>query len=141
QAGGAEIHMAAGECWIFDTWARHRVINNADSTRIHLVADTVGGDRLWELIARGRPHNRQIPGWRAEPVPLPGKGEVSLDFESVNLPVVMTPWEMRDHCVFLLNEVVPGPTLPAVQPGLPRLTRRGLYPCAGLVQQRHGSPH
>src|SRR5690606_39523669 len=42
QAGGAEIHMAAGECWIFDTWARHRVINNADSTRIHLVADTVG---------------------------------------------------------------------------------------------------
>lgn len=140
QAGGAEIHMAAGECWIFDTWARHRVINNADSTRIHLVADTVGGDRLWELIARGRPHNRQIPGWRAEPVPLPGKGEVSLDFESVNLPVVMTPWEMREHCVFLLNEVVPGPTLPAVQQGLLSLTRRWHALWSAYGEKREGWP-
>src|SRR5690606_41333713 len=74
QAGGAEIHMAAGECWIFDTWARHRVINNADSTRIHLVADTVGGDPPWVLIARCRPPNRQLPRWRAAPGPLPGTG-------------------------------------------------------------------
>ena len=71
QVGDAETNMKAGECWIFDTWSRHRVINGNDSTRIHLVADTVGGAGLWDLISRGRPAGRSIPGWQAPPAPLP----------------------------------------------------------------------
>jgi hypothetical protein len=47
------VHMAAGECWIFDNWRQHAVRNPTDSHRIHLVADTSGDARFWELAARG----------------------------------------------------------------------------------------
>jgi hypothetical protein len=30
-----------------------------------------------------------------------------LDFESENLPAVMTPWEMRAHIAFALGEALP----------------------------------
>jgi hypothetical protein len=50
---GETIHMAAGECWIFDNWRQHAVRNPTDSHRIHLVADTSGDARFWELVARG----------------------------------------------------------------------------------------
>jgi Aspartyl/Asparaginyl beta-hydroxylase len=51
---GESVHMAAGECWIFDNWRQHAVRNPTDSYRIHLVADTSGDARFWELVARGR---------------------------------------------------------------------------------------
>jgi hypothetical protein len=41
--GDAEVNMRAGECWIFDTWRMHNVVNDHALPRIHLVADTVGG--------------------------------------------------------------------------------------------------
>src|SRR3546814_5709189 len=41
--GESDINMGAGECWIFDTWRRHGVVNTGDVDRIHLVMDTVGG--------------------------------------------------------------------------------------------------
>ena len=44
RCGGEEVNMAAGECWVFDTWSLHSVHNDATQARIHLVADTVGGD-------------------------------------------------------------------------------------------------
>lgn len=133
QAGEAEINMAAGECWIFDTWRRHRVVNENDRTRIHLVADTVGGAGFWDLVAKGRPADRVVPGWQPRAVPLPGRGDVAIDFESVNAPVVMTPWEVREHFVFLLGECVPGPRLPVVQQGLLDFARRwhGLWSAFG----------
>ena len=43
QCGDEAVNMAAGECWIFDTWSLHSVHNDATQARIHLVADTVGG--------------------------------------------------------------------------------------------------
>ena len=123
EVGGAGTHMGAGECWIFDTWQRHRVVNDASTTRVHLVADTVGGDGLWKLIQQGRPAGRSLPGWHARPVPLDG-AEPELHFETENLPAVMTPWEIRDHCVFLLGEAVPHPALPGVQQALLDFVRR-----------------
>ena len=123
EVGGAGTHMGAGECWIFDTWQRHRVVNDATTTRVHLVADTVGGDGLWKLIQQGRPAGRSLPGWHARPVPLDG-AEPELHFETENLPAVMTPWEIRDHCVFLLGEAVPHPALPGVQQALLDFVRR-----------------
>lgn len=125
QVGQAEVNMRAGECWIFDTWSRHCVLNGNDSERIHLVADTVGGDRLWHLISGGKPPGRDLPGWREHAHAFrPGAPAPALDFEAVNQPVVMSPWEMRDHFVFLLAEAVPHPRLPAVQQGLLDLARR-----------------
>lgn len=139
QAGDAETHMRAGECWIFDTWRRHRVVNNADSTRIHLVADTVGGDGLWKLIAGGKPHDRAVPGWTARPVALDGE-EPDLHFEAVNLAKVMTPWEVKDHFVFLLGEAVPHPALPGVQQALLDFARRWQAAWSRFGEDLAGAP-
>ena len=115
--GGAVLNMAAGECWIFDTWRLHRVINDDHRSRIHLVADTVGGHGFWQLMRRGRPHDRQIPGWQPEMVqrsPEP----VVLDYESFNVPLVMSPWEVREHFSFLIGEAQPTDALRTFAQGM-----------------------
>ncbi|MEO7148575.1 MAG: sulfotransferase [Rhodanobacteraceae bacterium] len=116
--GEAETNMAAGECWIFDTWRQHRVINAADEERVHLVADTVGSENFWELANRGNaPGVGSFVDWRV--VAFDGNtGENTgppLIFESVNVPKVMTPWELRDHINFILVHVEPHPQLAFVQ--------------------------
>jgi sulfotransferase family protein/aspartyl/asparaginyl beta-hydroxylase len=140
QCGDSEVNMAAGECWIFDTWRRHRVLNPANDQRIHLVADTVGGDRLWDLINNGRAPGQNRPDWIAQPMALRQDHVAQLDFESVNSPVVMTPWEVRDHIVFLLGDAVPAPQLPALQQALLAFSRRwhALWSCHG--ESREGWP-
>ncbi len=120
--GGEQVNMAAGEGWIFDTWSLHSVHNDATRARIHLVADTVGGDGLLDLIERGRSPGDARAGWspalsafRAAPSP-------ELAYERCNAPKVMTPWELRDHLGFLLSEVRPGqPQMAAIAPTLNRL--------------------
>lgn len=107
--GDAETHMAAGECWIFDTWRMHRVVNDDGRARIHLVVDTVGSPRFWDLVNAGRPHVAPRDGWHARYVaPQPGVAP-ELAFESVNLMSPMTYWEMRGHLQFLLSEAVRHP--------------------------------
>jgi hypothetical protein len=69
ECGEVAIHMAAGECWIFDTWRNHNVINDASQSRIHLVADTVGGEAFWDLVAAGRGHDADRGAWKAIHVP------------------------------------------------------------------------
>ena len=111
--GSADIHMAAGECWIFDTWRLHRVLNDADQPRIHLVADTVGGSGYWQWLRQARPHDRSPPGWLPQRIS-PSAGPVpELDYESKNLPEVMTPWGARDHLSFLVSEGIPSRELNA----------------------------
>ena len=114
--GDSEVNMAPGECWIFDTWRTHRVINDSEDERIHLVADTVGSDQFDELMRDGRmPGNFDPEDWRASPVAPTSEMRPPLRCESVNLPAVMTPWEMREHISFLLHETKPHPQLEAVQ--------------------------
>ena len=48
--GPDRLHMAAGECWIFDSWRRHRVINGGGADRVHLVIDTCGSSRFWRRV-------------------------------------------------------------------------------------------
>ena len=55
--------MAAGECWIFDTWSLHRVHNDATRPRIHLVADTVGGQGFRSLMEQGRAPSATNRDW------------------------------------------------------------------------------
>jgi len=114
--GDEHVHMAAGECWIFDTWSLHRVVNDAERERIHLVADSVGGEGFWELAIAGRAHGQPPPpNWTPRKVGPFGARLESLEFESVNVPVVMTPWEARDHIGFLLSDAPPNhPLLPGV---------------------------
>ena len=71
------------------------------------VADTVGGTGFWQLVARARPHGRVSPDWQPTFVPHDPSSRSALDFESENLPIVMTPWEMRAHIAFALGEALP----------------------------------
>jgi hypothetical protein len=96
--GGEATHMAEGECWIFDTWREHRVINDAQEQRIHLVADTVGGADFWALVDRGRPHDARPQGWQPRRIaPVQEADAPSLVCERYNVPRVMSPWELQHH--------------------------------------------
>lgn len=109
--GEAEVNMAPGECWIFDTWRPHKVVHANDRERVHLVADTVGSDPFWRLVSQGRVPARDGANWQPKQSQGAGSGAEAREllFESSNVPAVMTPWEMRYHLSFLLSETVPHP--------------------------------
>ena len=114
--GGETVQMAAGECWVFDTFREHHVENNGSEQRVHLVLDTVGGERLWELIEEAR----QGEG---EPILLE-PGQISgheLAFEQLNYPKVMSPWELQCHVLDLVDQAVDSPNLEPVKRRLDRL--------------------
>jgi hypothetical protein len=112
RCGDEEVNMGAGECWIFDTWSLHSVRNDAVRARIHLVADTIGGDGLLTLIEQGRSPREPRPDWTPR----------RLAYESRNTPTVMTPWEMRDHLGFLMTEAPRAdPRVPAIGQVINRL--------------------
>jgi len=113
--GGETIHMAPGECWVFDSFRWHEVHNRGQERRVHLVLDTVVTPHLWDLIdaAQNGATDAKLlrPGERpAEP----------LLFEQVNAPKVMSPWEVRCHLEFASGEAEPNSRL---EPVLKRLDR------------------
>src|SRR4051812_35156085 len=91
-----QVHMAAGEAWVFDTWRPHRVDNPSRTPRTHLVVDTVGGPDLWRRIDH--------PDLPAVEVGVDGV-EPHLVTERVNQPLVMTPWELEHALDLLLAEL------------------------------------
>lgn len=114
ECGDAAVNMAAGECWIFDTWRPHRVINANDDQRIHLVIDTVGGSEFWKLIEAGR-----VPGetktWSPRLVEYDPALRPELALEATNMPEIMTPWELDAHLSFLIGEAGKHPRLGEVR--------------------------
>ncbi|GAB6196922.1 aspartyl/asparaginyl beta-hydroxylase domain-containing protein [Lysobacter xanthus] len=132
ECGDDVVNMAAGECWIFDTWRQHRVHNDATASRVHLVIDTVGGEAFWNLVDRGRIPGVSAEGWQAQTVewrdtPAP------FALETRNIPRVMTPWELGKHLNFLLGEALPHPQLDVVRGHVARLLRQwaGLWAAHG----------
>jgi len=97
-ADGKTIHMAAGDCWILDSFYRHSVANRGSETRVHLVLDTVGSGRLWDLIKAA--NGNEIEAKVINPTDKPVR---SLDFEQVNAPPVMSPWEMKAHVAYIAD--------------------------------------
>ena len=96
----ASVHMAPGEAWAFDTWRRHRVTNPAADRRIHLVIDTVGSAAFWDLLDGG-------DGQRL----VAHDGGIVIDFENVNQPIVMSPWEHAAHITAVLDELRDAPDI------------------------------
>ncbi len=129
ECGDAQVNMAAGECWIFDTWRQHRVLNDAEESRIHLVVDTVGGERFWSMVAAGRSHDHKPLSERWSPRQVLPQQDATPDLvlESVNVPKVMSPWELSARIGFLLAEAQPHPGLAQVQQAAGRL-RNQWYP-------------
>ncbi|TAN06064.1 MAG: hypothetical protein EPN36_04955 [Rhodanobacteraceae bacterium] len=116
--GDAQVHMGEGECWIFDTWRLHRVVNPGNHARVHLVVDTIGSTAFGKLINAGRPHIQTKDGWNARTVE-PGLGQGGLAgelmFESVNLMSPLSYWELREHVQFVLDECNEHPLLPVIK--------------------------
>lgn len=98
---GEDVHMAAGEVWIFDTWRRHGVVNPAGTTRTHLVVDTVGSAALWALVEAGRRHGDAGPAIGGL---VPDDGAAPA-YESVNAVPVTTPWQQAAHAADLLTDL------------------------------------
>lgn len=116
--GDSEVNMREGECWIFDTWRRHRVVNGTGRERIHIVADTVGSDAFWTLVDQGRIPATTDSGddWQAQTFHgTPASPPPRLAYETNNLPAVMTPWEVRETLHFILDETPPQDRLEAAR--------------------------
>ena len=109
--GEREVQMGPGECWVFDTWRIHNVLNPDPTRRIHLVADTVGSAALFELIGAGEApfSSPPRPGAPARFVPWRPGAEAPLLTERTNQPVVMSPWEQSALLAPLLTEAAAAP--------------------------------
>jgi hypothetical protein len=112
---GETIHMNPGECWLLDSFYRHSVANRGTESRVHLVLDTVGSSRIWDLMHAARAGNAQEKFVAPRSV-----GGGPLAFEQINAPVAMSPWEMKSHLSYLLSWVDPDPRLEAVTNALDR---------------------
>lgn len=115
--GGETVHMAPGECWVFDSFRWHEVHNRGDERRVHLVLDTVVTEHLWDLIdaaQSGAGETKMVRPGDRPPEPLL--------FEQVNAPKVMSPWEVRCHLAFIAEQVEPHPELEAVMKRLDRFS-------------------
>ena len=108
--GEQTVHMRAGECWVLDTFRNHTVANRGADRRIHLVIDTVGGQRLWDLIRAGEA-GAQPDG---DLVPASNDARRDLYFERENMPRIMSPWELKCHIADLLGQTKAGPRLDEV---------------------------
>jgi len=103
--GEKQVHMKAGEAWVFDSWKYHRVVNKSNVFRVHLVIDICGSSRFWDLVRRGN-----IPGM---PVVTPDNAfefvtkprPCSIKVEQFNVPLVMSPGEMDGLANELFNEL------------------------------------
>jgi hypothetical protein len=117
---GRTVHMKAGECWAFDSFCLHNVRNLGTDKRVHLVLDTVGGDRLWDMMVETRrAEGRVLP---LQYVP-PGATSVEkLAFERINTPEIMSAWEVRCHIDFLVRQAPQAPQLSAVIDTLDRFS-------------------
>lgn len=95
--GDKQVHMGAGECWIFNSWLKHRVVNPTPHTRVHLVIDTTGSADFWQTVSHAewpfKPHKNtlkptQFIGYE------PGK-TVNILTEKYNVLPVLAPGEVE----------------------------------------------
>jgi hypothetical protein len=102
-----DVHMAAGEAWIFDSWKMHKVVNPTHQTRVHLVADTAGSAAFWDLVARSERPFDPVNSRSTEPRLIsyqPGL-QVKLLTEKYTHSVIMPPGEMDALTVDLLMDI------------------------------------
>jgi len=111
--GDKKVHMQAGECWIFDSWRQHKVLNNSAFDRTHLVIDTAGSSRFWSLVERmskfapdfdSTEYNLQVTH-----IPYKENHNVSIKTERYNVAPVMAPGELEAITKELIADVAANP--------------------------------
>ncbi len=111
--GNQAIHMRAGECWIFDSWRRHKVINASDQDRVHLVIDTSGSSRFWQTVREMESFGVEdtAPELQAKinPYPYQPGQQASIKTERYNIAPVMAPGEFEAIANELIADIENNP--------------------------------
>jgi hypothetical protein len=100
-----KVHMQAGEAWIFDSWKYHKVKNDSDIFRIHLVIDITGSAKFWDFVKQGR-----VP-WITDSTDdfelseFSPSGDKEIITETFNSPLVMSPGEIDYLADELIREI------------------------------------
>jgi len=96
--GDRFVHMAAGETWIFDSWKPHWVENAWNEDRVHLVVDTAGSSKFWELVGasewRCAQQCQKPANIEDKIIPYEEGKAVTILTEQYNAPLVMHPGEV-----------------------------------------------
>ena len=96
--GDTHVHMQAGETWIFDSWKPHRVENGSDENRVHLVIDTSGSSKFWQMVGQSEwgcvKQTRKAATVADQFIPFEDGRSVSILTEKFNAPLVMHPGEI-----------------------------------------------
>lgn len=103
--GDQNVHMAAGEAWIFDNWREHKVLNPTPDARIHLVADTSGSSAFWRLVAQSQSENFDQPQQAARLVAFDSATRPKLMIERFNTLPLMPPSEVEQLAFDLLGDL------------------------------------
>jgi hypothetical protein len=101
------VHMAAGEAWIFDNWREHKVVNPTPDARIHLVADTAGTSAFWRLAMRGQSSHFDQPQPNPRLIPFDPTARPTLQTEQFNVAPIMPPSEVEQLAFDLLADLAP----------------------------------
>ncbi len=105
--GDEKIHMQAGECWLFDNWRRHNVVNGGGAERIHLVIDLAGSSRFWKMVRQALqadPIEDSRGSKQFEFVPYEPDKRVNIQTENYNISPVMAPGEIDALVADLIRE-------------------------------------
>ncbi|MEX2495022.1 MAG: aspartyl/asparaginyl beta-hydroxylase domain-containing protein [Woeseia sp.] len=96
--GKDSLHMQAGECWIFNSWRRHRVVNDSEQDRVHLVIDAAGSSRFWATVRQMQCFDpvadREAIESRISDVSYEAGRSVEILTEAFNVSPVMAPGEV-----------------------------------------------
>lgn len=118
---GVSVHMAPGECWVFDSFRMHNVRNAGTAKRVHLVLDTVGGEAIWDMVQAAQTVAMDDGSPVGDLLLKPGQHQTSaLAYERVNLPEIMSAWEVRCHIDHILVQTMHSPTLNIITQRLDR---------------------
>ncbi|WP_285164405.1 aspartyl/asparaginyl beta-hydroxylase domain-containing protein [Shewanella goraebulensis] len=101
-----QVHMGAGECWIFDSWKLHKVENNSEDFRVHLVVDLAGSSKFWRTIFQESysisDESKKL--FNAQIVEFNDSVNSHFNTEKFNAPVIMPVSEVEYLCSELLKE-------------------------------------
>ncbi len=111
--GDQRVHMRAGECWIFNAWKRHRVTNDSDQDRVHLVVDTAGSSRFWNVVHTMAQYDSLADSAKIGELTKfityePGK-DVEIMTEQYNISPVMSPGEVDALVAGVIREFETNP--------------------------------
>ena len=105
--GDKSVHMKAGEAWIFDAWKYHKVENNGKTNRVHLVIDTAGSSKFWQMVEESEKYcvSENWDELTCNNINYEAGKSVNILTEQYNSPLVMHPGEIRGLIYEVLDEL------------------------------------